>query len=126
MKLPRVRFTVRRMMVAVAVVAVALTLDTMRNRAFTFRRIAEKHAWREDAFRSGARAILDYQRRLRIGELGEFEPRPVHPDKPNMSFDEMAEDSEQRAGYYARLVAKYRRAARHPWLPVAPDPPEPE
>jgi uncharacterized protein HemY len=30
------------------------------------------------------------------------------------------------AGYHARLRAKYERAARHPWLHVEPDPPEPE
>ncbi len=28
--------------------------------------------------------------------------------------------------HYASLKKKYRRAARYPWLPVAPDPPEPE
>jgi hypothetical protein len=28
--------------------------------------------------------------------------------------------------YYERLAAKYRRVARYPWLPVPPDPPEPE
>jgi hypothetical protein len=27
---------------------------------------------------------------------------------------------------HARLKEKYRRAARYPWLPVGPDPPEPE
>jgi hypothetical protein len=28
--------------------------------------------------------------------------------------------------YHARLARKYERAARYPWLPVEPDPPEPE
>jgi hypothetical protein len=27
--------------------------------------------------------------------------------------------------YYRQLIAKYEWAARYPWLPVAPDPPEP-
>jgi hypothetical protein len=31
-----------------------------------------------------------------------------------------------RAAYFAELGAKYRRVARYPWLPVEPDPPEPE
>jgi hypothetical protein len=26
----------------------------------------------------------------------------------------------------SRMAAKYERAARYPWLPVEPDPPEPE
>lgn len=29
------------------------------------------------------------------------------------------------AEYYNRLARKYEYAARYPWLPVAPDPPEP-
>ena len=32
----------------------------------------------------------------------------------------------RRNEHYASLVAKYRRAARYPWHPVAPDPPLPE
>jgi hypothetical protein len=28
--------------------------------------------------------------------------------------------------YHRDLAAKYERAARYPWLPVEPDPPEPE
>jgi hypothetical protein len=31
----------------------------------------------------------------------------------------------KQARYHARLERKYRRAARYPWLPVEPDPPEP-
>jgi hypothetical protein len=36
---------------------------------------------------------------------------------------EIAED--RRRTYHAHLWAKYERAARYPWLPVWPDPPEP-
>ena len=32
----------------------------------------------------------------------------------------------QRAIYHAALRRKYERAARYPWLPVPPDPPEPK
>ncbi len=32
----------------------------------------------------------------------------------------------QKLAYYVRLKHKYEYAARHPWLPVEPDPPEPE
>ena len=32
----------------------------------------------------------------------------------------------QRAGWHHRMHDKYRSAARRPWLPVAPDPPEPK
>lgn len=30
------------------------------------------------------------------------------------------------AEYHAAMKAKYARLARHPWLPVEPDPPEPD
>jgi hypothetical protein len=33
---------------------------------------------------------------------------------------------EQMAAFHRRLRIKYERAARYPWLPVDPDPPEPE
>jgi hypothetical protein len=29
------------------------------------------------------------------------------------------------SAYYTELIQKYERAARYPWLPVAPDPPKP-
>ena len=28
--------------------------------------------------------------------------------------------------YHEAMIVKYERATRYPWLPVAPDPPEPE
>jgi hypothetical protein len=30
------------------------------------------------------------------------------------------------SGYHAAMASKYRHAALYPWLPVEPDPPEPE
>jgi hypothetical protein len=35
------------------------------------------------------------------------------------------ERSQEEAAYYATMKQKYDRAARFPWLPVAPDPPRP-
>lgn len=32
----------------------------------------------------------------------------------------------KRAEYFAAMRAKYERASRYPWLPIAPDPPVPE
>jgi hypothetical protein len=52
---------------------------------------------------------------------------------PNKSAYEMKQEIErleglarQRAEHYQQLEVKYLRAARYPWLPVAPDPPRPE
>jgi hypothetical protein len=32
----------------------------------------------------------------------------------------------ERIGYHGRLKMKYEQAARFPWFPIEPDPPEPE
>jgi hypothetical protein len=47
------------------------------------------------------RAIVDYQRRF-------------------------ADRLTQEIAYHSAMVRKYRRDARYPWLPIEPDPPEPE
>ncbi len=88
MKLPRVRFTVRRMMVAVAVFAVTVSLvspsiqERLRRRCVEFSFVSYYHAF--------------------------------------------CRDGGDPTGYHAKMQAKYEWAARYPWLPVAPDAPEPE
>ncbi len=90
MPFPRVRFTLRRMMIAVAIVAILLGLAEMtRRRRAAFREKSTAIRWSEYVEGHGKR-------------------RP-----------EIAE-------HYRRMAEKYERAARYPWLPVAPDPPEPE
>lgn len=81
MCLPRARFAVRRLMVAMAIVAVATVW------------------WAEKS--KGRIAPFMYK-----AVMHSVEPDPT--------------------GYHARMVAKYEWAARYPWLPVWPDPPEPE
>ena len=101
MRVPRVRFTVRRMMVAVAVVALVLggvlrALDLARRSAEYRRKAteAEKHEKR----------LVSYSKR----------------------YPERAKRLRALSGDWASVKEKYHRAARYPWLPVAPDPPEPE
>ncbi len=106
MRLPRVRFTVRRMMVAVAIVALLLAWMQMQKRMVELRKSYEfqsaLHGGEEVVEREGGLFI-----RFRGGR------REV---KPNA----------RRAAYHAAMRRKYERAARYPWLPVAPDPPMPE
>lgn len=102
MKLPRVRFTVRRLMVATAIVAcivrVGVELEPRRAR---FVRRAVGCLRRENLASSSA---------FRLRESGD------------PSYFRAA----RRAEFYGRLREKYELAAEHPWLPVWPDPPAPE
>lgn len=99
MRLPRPRFTVRRMMLAVALLAVLLGADKLRQQSAQYRERAEECA----IYETDSRGVL----------MDEGDPdRRVF----------LAREAE----YYSRLKAKYERAARYPWLPVKPDSPEPE
>jgi hypothetical protein len=99
MPLPRVRFTMRRMMVAVAVVAMLLCtgmqVSRMSYRAYIYRL----------KFSLNRRNADGYARQAdRYGD-----PR-----------------SAARAVHSRILAEKYERAARYPWLPIEPDPPLPK
>jgi hypothetical protein len=48
-----------------------------------------------------------------VAQAGEVLARRRHEEK-------------RLADYHAKLRKKYERAARYPWLPVEPDPPEPQ
>ena len=103
MRLPRVRLTVRRLMVAVAVVALCLTAwsywDRRDERYFEFAVKAMSHTTLAVAYETG---------------------RPIG------SLRERARVNPRKAAYHAALARKYEYAASRPWLPVLPDPPEPE
>jgi hypothetical protein len=102
----RFRFTIRRMMVAVAIAAVILG------------------PWQRSAkFREKANEFAS----LSV-------PPRLAPDRlPGIVTPEMtrAQDAKRRrielwCAWQASMSAKYERASRCPWLSVAPDPPEPE
>jgi hypothetical protein len=88
MTLPRVRFTVRRMMVAVAAVAACSAIVHLVALSRRYERESMVH-W-----------LL------------------------RMVFE--VEGNNRCVAYHERMGEKYDRAARYPFLPVAPDPPEPE
>lgn len=72
--------------------------------------------------------------KLEREDLSEFVKR--NPETANtwaVSFEKFAKEERAsadhegvKADYHACLREKYERAARYPWLPVEPDPPEPE
>ncbi len=89
MRIPRVRFTVRRLMVAVAVVACIFWVIERRRR---FLIIVDSHRTPDARFLRHRGA--NYELRL--------------------------------IRWHDEMQVKYEFAAAHPFLPVAPDPPEPE
>jgi hypothetical protein len=119
MTLPRVRFTVRRLMVVVAIAAIAVWLPVILTRRAKYHRLAREF----DAKATVARAL---------GPHGVIHADAVTIRATNVyvlqrepgsgPFDCLGAHSD----YYAAMKEKYERAARYPFLPVAPDPPEPE
>ena len=108
MRLPRFSFrlTVRRLMVAVAIVAVVIGIVTeLDRRRERYTRLARQHSVVRD-------------------ELHKF--LVVVPPSGSLEFFGDRRAIAELVGYHGRLKAKYEEAARHPWLPVEPDPPEPK
>jgi hypothetical protein len=102
MRLPRLRFTVRRMMIGVVVGGIMLGLATwFERRAVSFRQAEARH----------------YQKWLDLAPV----PAPDHPGPL-----QPARWTDARRDYEWAMVDKYHSAARSPWFPIAPDPPEPK
>jgi hypothetical protein len=113
MQIPRARFTVRRMMVAVAIVGVLLAVgELMRRRAV--------YLDRAERYQSMAKP--------RFGWTPPFDANEAEVRKAIAEFRATREADLNRPEVqrWLRLARKYDHAARYPWLPVAPDPPEPE
>ena len=108
MKMTRVRFTVRSMMVVVAIVALSM--------------------WAK--FQVEARRTYFSQVVRQYYEKGMVASAFAYSDPGGATMEErMKADAVRRAkasAYYSELIQKYEHAARCPWLPVAPDPPEPK
>ena len=107
MKLPRTRFTVRRLMVAVAIMgslSYGLRLWILNR---TYRLRAESHVARKTEAR-GREAWA-----AKMAKSG-------YLSAPRASVEA------SKVEYHDNMAIKYDHAARYPWLPVEPDPPEPK
>lgn len=105
MRLPRM--TTRRWMLAVAVVALLCLLEHRRR---TFRSRAAYHQSRL----SGLGVALSYDGHLRFYK---------HQDQ---GIKWLTNNEAKVPAWHEAMARKYRDGARYPWLPVEPDPPEPE
>lgn len=108
------RFTLRRLMLAVAiasaVLAASVEIGRLRRASAAYRQKAQEHA-----------AIAETLKGI-IAASGPSSPIDISPGEGLRSKRFTAK---QVANHEARLAAKYERAARYPWLSVEPDPPEP-
>jgi hypothetical protein len=103
MRLRRVQFSVRLMMVIIAATAVLLGVGvTLERRRARFQELAEFHIARSIHSIKWNRAKGYYD--AKIGREG------VPSANPEVD------------GRHEELAAKYCRAASYPWLPVEPDP----
>jgi hypothetical protein len=119
MRLPRARFTIRWLMVAVAGAAILLTAEKLR-RVWRERSLkaaeyaAEAKSWSDDASKVERmmvkpRSRSDAASRQRLADL-----------------DDVARNYRDHERSYRELASKYDRAAARPWLPIESDPPEPK
>jgi hypothetical protein len=115
MRLPRVRFTVRWLMVAVAIVALAFPL-------FRMARFYRMHLHAALSHREWEKF---HALELKNVALTEYAPS-VSPQRRREMTEQSISRARNRQRYHAELKRKYERAATHPWDPVEPDPPMPE
>jgi hypothetical protein len=110
MKLLRVRFTMRRMLVAVAIAGILFWGGRLWRLAASYRVEAERYA-----------------NRLSKGDVRAFFDRiDVSPEESERQMGAWRDQMVRRRSHYQAMKIKYEHAARNPWLAVAPDPPEPK
>ena len=143
MPLPRFQFTVRRMMIVVAIAAVALGANDLRWRRDRYDALRSTHEWRArgsstsaEGHSSTAAANEREVERLRAAiRAGHYPLRPAAEAVAQItsniegaaSIERAAERQfRARARFHELLRKKYEHAARYPWLAVEPDPPEPD
>lgn len=110
MRMPR--FTIRRMMVLVAAIAVCVVglMEAVR-----LYRLSTRYRATLSLARMRLQAVDADTKALRIRSAGNLTP----------GMRRALENSERRQSFYRFLIWKYERAARFPWLPVEPDQPIP-
>jgi hypothetical protein len=125
MRVPRVRFTLSRMMVAVTIAAFAIGGWTGWLRYRAIESLSKQY---QDRARGYSWSLV-----LDLGEASDMEEMAAqkisNPELwPRYSLEQlndMAKSLRKRCDYKQAVVKKYEHAARYPWLPVAPDPADP-
>jgi hypothetical protein len=129
-------------MVLVAIAAVVLGADSVRRRRDRWRDLGFTHSMKErlNLHLADGHAQVAAQNEagaegLRASAAAAHGDGTINEEMRSSFADTFAAAArKERAGerryralarYHVELRRKYERAARYPWLPVAPDPPEP-
>jgi hypothetical protein len=122
------RITIRRWMIAVAVVGIAVGVVSMVRRSWRLLALAEIHAREErEAIDVHSRpGVLRAAAVNMVYEKPRREPGGARFEEVQEFFGQMLASWQRRADYHGAMRRKYERAARCPWLWVEPDPPEPQ
>jgi hypothetical protein len=120
--MPRLRVRIWMVMVGVAVVAVVMgaSIATMRLNESSFSKGVRADAYR--MFAAEFRRAVTEGREVSFGCCFSCEVDPVNTPPSPARIAEMRRSAER----FEFLARKFDRAARYPWLTVAPDPPKPE
>jgi hypothetical protein len=108
MRSPREQFTARRMMVAMAIVGIVIG------------GVLKVPEWLERS-REYQLRLMDFSE-IRNASLTAAIPDGIAPQ----DLEAYRLYQHRRWEWADRLAWKYARASRFPWLPIAPDPPEPK
>ncbi len=127
--------TTRRWIVVVVIVGLLMGGVRLKQRRSRLLSRAQFHAQRAAFYpklESRARKICA-EFPGRIAELKRLQryrwAGESHLDALEVSLDQSLKDLARlpnRIAFHAAMAHEYQRAARYPWLPVEPDPPEPE
>src|SRR5689334_12734552 len=130
MRLPRARFGVRALLIAVGVAGLLVGGASLCRTAARRGATAASHRAREATLRATARSRLleeeDATRELSspLARLdSSSRPMDLREVLPQLRADRAALDA--RADWHARMAASYERAAARPWLPAGPGLPAP-
>lgn len=115
MRIPRVRFTVRRMMIGVSLIAIMIYGEQTRRRWLEYRDKFEQY----DSIARSLERLMDGTAPALCSCMGESSA-----EERAMSIRDRPEWMREGVAYVAAMRDKYAVAMRRPWLSVEPDPDE--
>ena len=111
MRLPRVQFTMRGSMVAIAIIAVLFVVTQTGVKYVRWRRMLPAYDQRARFHKQHERVTIIRARDTRTGRV--------------LHTDELVGLNQEYAAYHGALRRKFEYARTHPWASLPDDPPDP-